>query len=390
LLTWIIVFIVFSVLIIIHEAGHLVAAKKAGIAVEVFSLGMGKRLFGIKIGETDYRVSLFPFGGFCKMAGEDPSEAQGKEYEFGAKPVGYRFWVVVAGSLTNYVFAFLLFSIIFMIGAPTLSNEVGQVLNGYPAKKAGIEPGDRIVAINDRKIEHWEDILIAIKEESSGEAPLDIGVERDGRLMEFRVKPAVSEVTNIFGQEISRPMIGIGNREKIVSVSYGPLRAAYYGGERLLQLTAMTYRFLWLLVTGGIDMKTSPASGPIGIAYFIRQAAHMGVVPLLLVTANISMALAIFNLLPFPILDGGHIVFLLIEKLRGKPVSVRVREIIAQVAFVLLIAFALFISWQDAIKFTPLGKMRFFKKIADREALPRGQGDVLKGDTPQSKNIKEK
>jgi len=379
LLTWIIVFIVFSVLIIIHEAGHLVAAKKAGIAVEVFSLGMGKRLFGVKIAETDYRISLIPFGGFCKMAGEDPGEAQGKEYEFGAKPVGYRFWVMVAGSLTNYIFAFLLFSIIFMIGAPTLSNEVGQVLNGYPAEKAGIEAGDLIVAINDTKIDYWEDILRAIKEGSSGEAPLDIMVEREGLLIEFHVKPAISDVTNIFGQKISRPMIGIGNREKIVPVSYGPLRAFYYGGERLLQLTAMTYRFLWLLLTGGIDIKTSPASGPIGIAYFIRQAAHVGVVPLLLVTANISMALAIFNLLPFPILDGGHVVFLIIEKLRGKPVNVRVREAITQVAFVLLIAFALLISWQDAMKFTPLGKMKFFKNETERQNAPEGRGTKDEG-----------
>ena len=133
------VIIVFSILILIHEAGHLFAAKKIGVRVEAFSLGMGKRLFGVKIGDTDYRVSLIPFGGFCKMAGEDPEESEGKDYEFGSKPVGHRFWVLVAGSLSNYIFAFLLFWMVFMVGVPVLSNGVGQLLNGYPAKEAGIK-----------------------------------------------------------------------------------------------------------------------------------------------------------------------------------------------------------------------------------------------------------
>ncbi len=368
MLTWILVVIIFGVLILVHEAGHLVAAKKAGIAVEMFSLGMGRRLFGVKVGGTDYRVSLIPFGGFCKMAGEDPAEAEGKEYEFGAKPVGYRFWVVVAGSLTNYVFAFLLFSVIFMIGVPVLSNEVGQVLNDYPARKAGIKPGDRIIAINEKKIEYWDDILKVVAEESAGEAVLDIEVERGDRSMMFRVRPAVSESVNIFGQKISRRMLGIGNREKVTSISYGPVAAVYHGGKRLLQLTAMTYRLIWLLLTGGIAVKAS-AVGPIGIAFFIKQAAGMGLVPLLLIMANVSMALAIFNLLPFPILDGGHVVFLFIEKLRGRPLSVRVQETMARIALVLLLAFALFISWQDLIKFTPLGKTGFGNKADVSESV---------------------
>jgi len=355
LLTIILVIVVFSVLILVHEAGHLLAAKKCGIRVEAFSLGFGKRLCGIELGGTDYRISLFPFGGYVKMAGEDPSEATGEEGELYSKPPGRRFWVMVAGSLTNYVFAFLLFSIIFMIGVPTLSNEIGQVLKEYPAEKAGIKVGDTILSINAQKTVYWDDIVNAIKKGSVGAASLEIEVERDERIFMIRVKPAISEVTNIFGQTISRPMLGIAPKDKILPVSYGPVRAIYHGGKRLLILTGMTYKGLWLLLTGALPVKQS-VTGPIGIMHLIGQAAHMGIVPLLIITAHVSMALAIFNLLPFPVLDGGHVIFLALEKLRGRPLTPKVQENITNVAFIILMTLILFVTWQDLLKFTPLGK----------------------------------
>jgi len=355
-LTWIIVFIVFGLLILVHELGHLVAAKKAGIRVEAFSLGMGKRLFGAKIGDTDYRISLIPFGGFCKMAGDDPTEAKGASDEFLSKPVGSRFWVIAAGSITNYIFAFILFSIIFMIGAPTLSNEVGQVLKGYPAEKAGMKVGDEIISINNSKIEYWNDIVGSIRTEFlSGVEVLNIEVERKDKVVRLKVKPNVSTKTNIFGQKISRPMIGIAPENKVLEVSYNPVQAMYLGGKRLFMLTGVTYKGIWLLITGGMPVKSS-VSGPIGIAFLIGKAANVGIVHLLIIMAHISMALAIFNLLPFPVLDGGHIAFLAIENLRGKPVSVKFQEVLTNIAVVLLISLVLFVSWQDLLKFTPLGK----------------------------------
>jgi regulator of sigma E protease len=354
LLIVILVLAVFSVLILVHEAGHLLAAKKLGVAVEVFSLGFGKRICGFKSGGTDYRISLLPFGGYVKMAGEDPSEATGREYELSSKPAGHRFWIMVAGALTNYIFAFILFSVIFMIGVPTLSNEIGQVLKGYPAEKAGVRVGDKVLSVSGKKVEYWDDIVAAIRKDPAGETVLDFEIMRGKRVMHLDIRPDVSRVTNIFGQTISRPMVGIAPQSKILSVSYDPLRAVYFGGKRLLALTGMTYKGIWLLLTGGMPVKTS-VSGPIGIAHLMGQAARLGMVPLLVITAHISMALAIFNLLPIPVLDGGHVIFLAIEKLRGKPLSVKMQEIITQVALVLLIAFVLFVSWQDLLKFTPLG-----------------------------------
>jgi regulator of sigma E protease len=355
LLTVILVLVVFSVLILVHEAGHLVAAKKCGIRVEAFSLGLGRRLWGIELGGTDYRISLLPFGGYVKMAGEDPNESTGQEDELHSKPPGRRFWVMAAGSLTNYIFAFLLFSVIFMIGVPTLSNEIGQVLKDYPAEGAGIKVGDTVLSINGRKTVYWDDIVGAIKKGSAGDGVLEVEIERDEKVLVIDVKPSIYEVTNIFGQKISRPMLGIAPKNKILPVSYDPVRAFYHGGKRLLILTGMTYKGLWLLLTGGLPVKQS-VTGPIGIMHLIGQAAHLGIVPLLVITAHVSMALAIFNLLPFPVLDGGHIIFLGLEKLRGRPLSPKVQENITNIALVLLVSLILFVTWQDLLKFTPLGR----------------------------------
>lgn len=283
------------------------------------------------------------------MAGEDPGEAEGREDEFSSKPVGKRFWVIVAGSMTNYIFAFLLFGVIFMIGVPVLSNEVGDVLKGYPAEKAGIITGDTVLSINGAKTLYWDDVVGAIQRGSLKGELLKVEVKRGENMFYLDIKPEISTVKNIFGQTISRPLIGIAPREKMLSVKYGPVEAFYSGGKRLLELTAATYKGIWLLLTGGMPIKTS-VSGPIGIAHIMGQAASLGLVPLLIITAHVSMALAIFNLLPFPVLDGGHVIFLAVEKVRRRPLGVRTQEMITQVALVLLIAFALFVSWQDVAR----------------------------------------
>ena len=352
---WFVVFVVFSILILVHEAGHLIAAKRLGIRVEAFSLGMGKRLFGKEIGGTDYRLSLIPFGGFCQMAGEEPGSGAGHDYEFQAKPVGHRAIVVAAGSVTNYIFAFLLFVIIFMMGVPTQTNKVGQILQGYPAETSGLKVEDKIEAINGYSTKYWEDIVEIIKKEAKASKTLTLNIERNNKDIVIDIVPDMHEVTNIFGQTISRPMIGIAPKNEIEAVKYNPIQAIYYGGKKLGTLTLMTYKGLWLMITGGMPLKSS-AVGPIGIAHFIKDAANLGIVPLLFVMAYVSMALAIFNLLPFPVLDGGHIVFLFIEKVRKRAVDIKVQEVIMNIAVILIISFALFVSWQDLLKFTPLGK----------------------------------
>ena len=227
------------------------------------------------------------------------------------------------------------------------------------------------------RLKSGDDVLMTIKEESVPGEELSVKVTRDDKILTFLIEPDISTTKDIFGKTISRPVVGIAPANELLSVSYGPAKAFYYGGRKLIQLTSMTYKMLWLLVTGGMPVKES-LSGPIGIAFYIKQAAHSGIAHLLLIMAHISMALAVFNMLPFPVLDGGHIVFLFIEKIRRKPISVKIQESITNVAFFVLIAFALFVSFQDVMRFTPLGEkiaeMRGRRRWSQQENKTVGAG----------------
>ena len=152
MLTFLVVFIVFSILIIVHELGHMLAAKRLGVKVECFSLGFGKKLASIKKGETEYAFSVFPFGGYVKLAGDDPTQCKGTPEEFYSKSPMKRFLIILAGPMTNYIFAFFLFSAIFVVGAPSLSTRVGKLLPEYPAIKSGIKQGDRIFEIAGKPV----------------------------------------------------------------------------------------------------------------------------------------------------------------------------------------------------------------------------------------------
>ncbi|MGB2705598.1 MAG: M50 family metallopeptidase [Candidatus Omnitrophota bacterium] len=348
------VFAVFSILIIVHELGHMFAAKKSGVKVEIFSLGFGKKIFGVKKGDTEYIISIFPFGGYVKLAGDNPAERKGTPDEFLSKSPLKRFFVIVAGPLTNYIFAFFLFAAIFVIGSPSLTTRVGRLLGGYPAAKSGIKVDDLIFEIDGKKVKYWGDLVEIIQKDTEG-IPLDFRVKRLRRVINFKIAPKIVRTKNIFGQETTVGMIGIAPREEIVFVRHNLAEAAFLGGHRLIMLTGLTYKGLWLLITGGLPVKES-VMGPIGIAFLIGEAAKLGLVHLLIIMAHINIALAVFNLLPFPILDGGHILFLGIEKLRGKPLSARTQETISQVALYLLIALALFVSWNDINKFLPFMK----------------------------------
>ena len=355
MLTFLVVLFVFSILIIVHELGHLFAAKCVGVKVEKFSLGFGKKIFGIKRKDTEYVISVFPFGGYVKLAGDNPAECKGAPDEFFSKNPLRRFFIIVAGSFTNYIFAFLLFIAIFMIGFPTLTTEVGKILSNYPAATSGLKEGDTIVEINKTKVEYWND-LVSIVEKQINAEPLDVTVERGKRLVKLEIVPKVIKGKNIFGQDISVGKIGIMPQNKIILVRHNILESVIMAGEKLLGFTAVTYKGLWLIITGGIPFKES-VSGPIGIAVIIGQAAKAGMVSVLVTMAYINVALAIFNLLPIPVLDGGHVIFLMIEKLRGRPVSPRTQEIVSQVALYILIAIVVFASWNDINRFFP-----FFKK----------------------------
>ena len=341
--------IVLSVLVVAHEFGHFIAAKRIGVRVEKFSFGFGPKLFSIKRGDTEYFISAIPLGGYVKMAGDEPGESlTGKSFEFLSRSIRARFLIIFAGPLLNYVLAFLIFSIIFMFGSPTLTTEVGSLLKDYPAQMSGLVIGDKVIRVDGKDVKHWEDMTEIIRKHLEG--PIKLTIEKEGKVSEVEIQPVVREVKDIFGKSTKIALLGIAPSQKIESVRYGFFESFSKGFRKVVDLTAVTYKAIWSIVTGRLSVKES-MTGPIGIFIITGKAAQMGLIYLFHLMAMLSASLAIFNLLPLPVLDGGHILFLFIEKLRGKPLSVKVQEGIANIGVGLLILLTVFIFYSDIVKF---------------------------------------
>ncbi len=347
---------VLSILVIVHEFGHFIVAKKTGVRVEKFSVGFGPEVFGVTKGGTRYSISLIPLGGYVKLAGETgEEELKGESWEYLSRTVGERAKIIFAGPLLNYILAFFIFSFIFVIGYPTLTTKIGQVISDYPGAAAGVKAGDVILEINGQEVNYWEDVTNSIH--TNKEPEIDLLVERGGRLVDLKVTPKSQEVKTIFGSKKRVGLIGIMPSEEIVYVRHNVIKSVYMGGKKLVMLTYITYRALWASFTGVIPFKES-ITGPVGIFYITGQAARMGIVYLLHIMGILSASLAIFNLLPVPVLDGGHLLFIAIEKVRRKPVSHRVQENITQVGLALIICMMLFVFYNDFMRFG------IFEKIA--------------------------
>jgi regulator of sigma E protease len=353
--------IVLSVLVIIHEFGHFIVAKKIGVRVEKFSFGFGPKIFSVKKGETEYLISAIPLGGYVKMAGDEPGEGlTGKSFEFLSRKIWERACVIFAGPLLNYILAFLIFSVIFMFGSPTLTTEVGSLLNDYPAANSGIVVGDKVIKVDGKDVKYWEDMTVLIHNHLEGD--IELTVERNNNIRNFHIKPVIREMKDIFGKTNKIALLGIAPSQKIENVKYGFFESFGMGFKKLIDLTAITYRALWSIVTGKLSLKES-MTGPIGIFIITGKAAQMGLIYLVHLMGLLSASLAIFNLLPLPVLDGGHILFLIIEKVRGKPLSLKSQEVIANIGMAFLILLTLFIFYSDIMKFGVFkGIAKFFHK----------------------------
>ncbi|MDO8536415.1 MAG: RIP metalloprotease RseP [Candidatus Omnitrophota bacterium] len=353
--------IVLSVLVLVHEFGHFIAAKRIGIRVEKFSFGFGPKLFSVKKGDTEYLISAIPLGGYIKMSGDEPGESlTGKSFEFLSRSIWERFLVIFAGPFLNYVLAFLIFSVIFMFGNPTLTTEVGSLLKDYPAQMSGLAVGDKVIKADGKDVKYWEDMTEIIHKHIEG--PIKLTIDKNGKISEIEIQPVIREVKDIFGKSTKIALLGIAPSQKIESVRYGFFDSFSKGFKKVIDLTAITYKAIWSIITGRLSVKES-MTGPIGIFIIAGKAAQMGLIYLFHLMAMLSASLAIFNLLPLPVLDGGHILFLFIERLRGKPLSVKTQENIANVGVGLLILLTVFIFYNDIMKFGVIDNiMKLFKK----------------------------
>jgi len=351
---------VLSVLVLVHEFGHFIVAKRLGVRVEKFSFGFGPKIFSIKKGETEYIVSSIPLGGYVKMAGDEPWEKiAGEKWEYLSRSVGDRFRIIFAGPLLNYVLAFLVFSMIFMVGSPTLTTQIGGLMKDYPASRDGLAEGDIVLAIDGKPVKYWEDLTEIIHKHTEGAMLLSI--KRNDVIFEKHIQPIVRKTKDIFGSEVKIALIGVMPSQKIEKVKYGFLKSLEMGFMKIVQLTAITYKALWSILIGRMSLKES-LTGPIGMFVITGQAAKLGFIYILHLMGILSASLAMFNLLPFPVLDGGHIIFLGLEKLRGRPLSLKAQEIITNIGVTLLIMLTVFIFYSDIIKFGLLEKvMKIFR-----------------------------
>ena len=349
LISIITVIAVFSIIIISHELGHFLMAKKMGVRVEVFSIGLGPKIWSTKKGDTQYTISAIPFGGYVKMAGEEPSdERTGAEWEFYSKPIYKRFSIIASGSVVNYLLGLVLFCMVFMMGAPVPTSRIGAVLEGYPAEKAGLKENDKIIEIDGKEVKHWEEVT-GILHSKTAEDKTTLLVDRSGNILTFVVSGKSEEQEDIFGRPIKVALVGIAPSKETDFVKYGFFGSIKMGLRMLWSITGMIYRLIWGMLVGAISIKM--VGGPVMIAVETGKAAQMGINHVLWISALISTSLAIFNLLPFPILDGGHILFLAIEKVKGRPINKKVQEIIQQVALVLLVTFVAVVFWNDFLRY---------------------------------------
>jgi len=353
--------VILLILVLVHEFGHFIVARKSGIKVEEFGFGFPPKLFSFKKGETKYSFNALPLGGFVKILGENPENNIPENEKHRAminKPKRIQAAVLVAGVLFNLLLAWLLFTIGFTSGMPTSASAVSNyelkdktiiitgVLKDSPAEAAGIEGGDKIISL---KSSGQEIIPVSLEEVqefvgSRGGEVVEIKVKRNGGEKELSIIPASGVVQG-------RAAIGVG-LDLIGVVKLNFFAAIWEGLKMTATTTWQTAKALVGLIIDSFrgQADISSLTGPVGIVGVVDSAYKFGLIYLISFTALISINLAVINLFPFPALDGGRLLFLLIEKIKGSPIKPVVANALNAIGFMLLIALMIFITYHDIIK----------------------------------------
>ena len=342
--------IVLGVLVFVHELGHFLMAKLFGVRVDAFSLGFPPKVLHKQIGDTDYRLSVIPLGGYVKLFGENPKDEVPPELQpvsFSHHPLWHRFLIVLAGPAFNLIFAALALFLVFTFsGIPYLTTEIGGVKQGSPAAQAGLQKGDQILSVGGQSVSRWEHLSSKIRQ--SGENPLTLSVRRGDRDFQVQVTPQRMETSDIFGGKVSAVIIGISSGDRPAVEQVGPIRALTLGVVYTGRLTWLTVESLYKLVAREVPLKS--IGGPILIAQVAGKQAEMGVAYLVQFMAALSVNLFLLNLLPIPVLDGGHLFFFTLEAIRGKPLPLQHREMAQGLGLMLLLALMILVFYQDILR----------------------------------------
>ena len=322
--------LIICVLIFFHELGHFMAAKACGVKVNEFAIGMGPKVLKKQKGETLYSVRAFPLGGFCAMEGED--EDSQDERAFNRKSVWKKAIIIVAGAAMNLIIAIILMiAVNYMNGVPTTT--ISQVEENSPAYTAGIQKGDKILSINDKKINSWDDVQAVKNAVNTRE--LNIKVQRKDTELNIKTTLKENDRNKIIG------IVPVSEKNIVKAIANGP--------SATWNMAKSMYSGLYSLITGKVSAKE--LSGPVGIVYLINKGISRGFATVLYLTSLIRLNLAIINMLPLPALDGGRLLMVIIRRLTGKAISSKVEGVIHAVGLGLLLLLTIYVTWNDIVRF---------------------------------------
>ncbi|MDC0033476.1 RIP metalloprotease RseP [Alphaproteobacteria bacterium] len=365
--TYVVPFIaVLTVLVFVHELGHFIVARRCGVRVEVFSIGFGPELFGytVKTG-TRWKFSAIPFGGYVRMFGERSPEHNelacmvSKEDEavsFYAKSLGQRAWIVFAGPLANFLFAIFALAALFMfLGQPYTPADVGKVIEGSAAERAGLRAGDVFLNIDGADIDRFEQVRQIVQ--LAPAKSLAIIVRRGEKVINLTAIPDAVEVTQ-FGSTQVLGQLGVSRPSgDMVFVQYDPFTAVWKATVRTFVLTGSILDALGQIVTGKRTAKE--LGGPVRIAQISGDMAQAGLVMIVQFAAILSINLGLINLFPIPLLDGGHLVFYGVEAIRGRPVGEKAMGYSLNIGLALILCLTVFVTWNDLVQ------LRVFEYLID-------------------------
>ena len=341
--------LILGLLIFVHELGHFAVAKWSGVTVLRFSLGFGPRLFSWRRGATEYAVSAIPLGGYVKMLGDDPEDevpSADAAHAFSQQALPKRAAIVLAGPLMNLVTACVAFTTVFALfgaGTPSDAAKIGGVMEGMAAAKAGLRRGDTVMSIDGTPVATWDELSKAVR--ASGGAALAVQVQRDdGKIEQLTAVPEERPERNMFGEGVGKAyLIGIERFVEVAPVSL--ISAIGLGAYETYFWVKMTLLSVVKIFQGSVSARD--LGGPILIVQAAGQQAARGMEYLIRFLGLISVNLGVLNLLPIPVLDGGHLLFFAFEAIRGRPLAVRQREMAQQVGLFLLLALMVFVFYND-------------------------------------------
>ncbi|NLO22000.1 MAG: RIP metalloprotease RseP [Syntrophomonadaceae bacterium] len=340
-MTILISLVIIAILILFHETGHFIAARRVGIPVYEFGIGFGPKLISWKRNEVEYSIRLFPLGGFVRMAGEELGD-QSHPAGFNHRTPLEKIRVSFAGPFMNFVLALLIFIYSYaFIGIPSATDEpiIGIVFEGQPAEAAGILEGDRIMAVDGMQVKNWEEFTTRLTSKNPS-TPVILELQRDGQHKQLEVIPEANPSTGL-------SIIGVSSQ--VIYEKQGLLNAIIIGLQQTYELTLVLLGGLWIMITGGAS--AADIAGPVGIVGLIGDAAQVGTVFLLSFSAFLSINLGILNLLPIPALDGSKIIFALVEVIRKKPVAPEKEGFIHWLGFLFLMLLIVLVTFNDIMRF---------------------------------------